>query len=165
MSKRRTYSWDFKAEVLAVYEDEGQAAAARAFDVPARTVGRWAKASGVVLRDTLKEATESARDVLAARRLRIRDKLAERAEEMLDRMGEAVTVYVGSGATPIPVDMDRPGASTCKDLATTAAILIDKLRLEAGEATSRDEHTFTHASDAELIAEAEAILRRAADGD
>lgn len=165
MSKRRSYSWDFKAEVLAVYEVDGPAAAARTYGVSRDCVQRWARAAGLSTSAATKRATEAALSSLAARRLRIRDKLAERAEEMLDRMGEAVTVYVGSGATPIPVDMDRPGASTCKDLATTAAILIDKLRLEAGEATSRDEHTFAHVSDSELIAEAEAILRRAADGD
>jgi len=33
MSKQRSYSWDFKAEVLAMYEVDGPAAAARLYKV------------------------------------------------------------------------------------------------------------------------------------
>jgi len=138
MSERRSYAWDFKAEVLAVYEVDGPAAAARLYGVHRDSVQRWARVAGLSTRSETKKATEAALSSLHARRLRIRDKLAERAEEMLDRMAEAMTVYVGSGAQPMPVEVDRPSASVCKDLATTAAILIDKLRLESGEATGHD---------------------------
>ena len=164
VSKRRSYSWDFKAEVLAVYEVDGPAAAARLYGVARNTVQTWARAAGISTSNETKRATEAALASLNARRLRIRDKLAERAEEMLDRMGESMTIYVGSGATPIPIEVERPSASVCKDLATTAAILVDKLRLEAGEATERSEvhHDYTDRSDDDLIREAESILRAAA---
>ena len=163
MSKQRSYSWDFKAEVLAMYEVDGPAAAARLYKVSRDCVQRWARAAGLSTSAETKRATAAALDSLKARRLRIRDKLAERAEEMLDRMGERLTIYVGSGATPVPVEVDKPSASVCRDLATTAAILVDKLRLEAGEATERSEvtHNYADRSDEDLIREAEQILRDA----
>lgn len=137
---KRTYTWDFKAEVLAVYEVDGPTAAAKLYEMPKRTLCTWAADHGISTSAETKRQTEAALDLLNARRLRIRDKLAERAEEMLDRMGEASKTWVGSGATPIEVDLDRPIASVCRDLATTAGILIDKFRLEAGEPTERIEH-------------------------
>jgi hypothetical protein len=144
MSKRkhRVYGWDFKAEVLAVYEVDGPAVVRDLWGghPSETTIIRWARECGVGCVAETKRQTEAANVLLQARRLRIRDKLAERAEEMLDRMAEAMTIYVGSGATPMPVEVERPSASVCRDLATTAGILIDKLRLESGEATERVEH-------------------------
>lgn len=154
---RKAYGWNFKAEVLAVYEVDGPAAAARLYGVCRRTVQSWASAAGVCTSAETKRATEAALGSLKARRLRIRDKLAERAEEMLDRMTEAMTLYVGSGAQPMPVEIERPSASVCKDLATTAAILIDKLRLEIGEVTGHD-RVDLNVTDEERE-EAERILR------
>lgn len=164
----KRYSWDAKAEVLAVYEANGPAEAVRSYGVSKTTVQRWARESGLSTSAETKRQTEAALDSLAARRLRIRDKLAERAEEMLDRMGEAMTMYVGSGASPVPVEVDRPSAGVCKELATTAAILIDKLQLVAGDATSREDHRhkFDGMTDDELkqtvLSTAERITRDAA---
>lgn len=171
MSKRRSYDWDFKAEVLATYEVDGPSAAARLYGVPVRTLKSWAQRLGLHTEADTKTATEAALKALRVRRLRIRDKLLANVEAMLDRMDEKTTIYVGSGAAPTPVDVDHPSASTCKDLATAAGILIDKFRLEQGEATGRGELSVTvtdedrkkvEADVARAIAEAEKIAREAA---
>jgi transposase-like protein len=161
MNKRRTYSWDFKAEVLAVYQVDGPASAAREYGISRDCVQRWARAAGLSTSAETKKQTEAALDSLAARRLRIRDKLAEYAEKTLDRLGEDFTFATKDG---IIITLDGPPPGACKDLCTAAAILIDKLRLEAGEATTRGEvvHDYAKLSDAELIEEAERILSDAA---
>lgn len=142
------YSDEFKAEVLATYKVDGQAAAARKHGVAKRTVQNWAKAAGVCTEAATKSATEAACNALEVRRARIREKLAARAEELLDRVASA------NGETPKDV----------RDLVWSFGVLLDKLRLEAGEVTSREavEHDYSKRSDADLIAEAEAILRDAA---
>ena len=150
---RREYSWDFKAEVLAVYEVDGPAAAARLYEMPRRTIQKWAAAVGMGTEAHSKDATQAACMAQKALRESIRAKVLQRADEMLDRMGEKTTIYVGSGATPVPVEVDKPSASVCKDLATTFGILLDKYRLEQGEATGREEVTVDGAAGArELLA-------------
>jgi transposase-like protein len=136
------YSDEFKAEVLETYRTDGPSEAARRHGVHKTTLLRWARAAGVVTVSGTKKATEAACEALEAVRARLRTKLALRADEMLDRLNEPMTVYVGSGANPTPVEIARPNASTCRDFATTAAILIDKLQLLSGEATERvEQHT------------------------
>lgn len=139
MAKQK-YSDEFKQAVLETYQSEGPAAAARRHGVSKRSVQSWAKRAGVCTEAATKSATEAACVSLETRRSRIRELLGQRAQEMLDRMGEPMQMWVGSGAKPIQVELERPPAGVCKDLATTAAILIDKLQLMTGEATERVEH-------------------------
>jgi transposase-like protein len=150
---RRKYSWNFKAEVLAVYEIDGPAATARLYKMPVRTLKSWATRLGMHTGAETKDATEAACMAQKALRESIRAKVLRRADEMLDRMGEPMKVWVGSGATPVEVEIDKPSASVCKDLATTFGILLDKYRLEQGEATGREEVTVDGAAGArELLA-------------
>lgn len=168
MSKRRTYSWNFKAEVLAVYEVDGPAATARLYKIPVRTIKSWATRMGLHTGAETKSATEAACLSQQMRRAIVRDLLIQRVQEMLERMDSPMKTWVGSGATPVEVEIDRPLASVCKDLATTAGILLDKFRLEMGEATGRSEVSVTdedrqlvESDVARVIAEAEAAARDA----
>jgi hypothetical protein len=138
---RREYSWDFKSEVLAVYEVDGPAATARLYKMPVRTLKSWATRLGMHTGAETKDVTEAACMAQKALRESIRVKVLHRADEMLDRMGEPMRIWVGSGATPVEVEIDKPSASVCRDLATTFGILLDKYRLEVGEATTREEVT------------------------
>jgi len=148
MSAKRTYSWDFKAEVLAMYEVDGPAAAAREFEMPVRTIMSWAQRRGLHTMAGTKKATEAARNARQVKRELIRSLLLD-----------CIVVALG--------EVLREGAESRerKDNATTAAILIDKVRLELGEATAREEvrHDYADLPDEDLIAEAEGILRAAAD--
>jgi len=160
-----TYSDDLKAAVLAVYRADGPAAAVRAYGPRPceRTICRWAKQRGVVCVATTKKATEAANALRAVKRAELSVKLLDRATEMLDRMGETMKTWVGTGAKPVEVELDRPPASVCRDLATTVGILIDKLRLEAGQATDRVEVLALSEIDAE-IARLEAQFANSPDG-
>jgi transposase-like protein len=137
------YTDDFKAEILAVYVEDGPAATAKLYKVPRRTIQNWAKAAALGTSASSKKTTEAALISQAARRAIVRDLLIRRVQEMLERMDSPMRTWVGSGATPVEVEIERPSASACKDLATTAGILLDKFRLEAGEATERSEVTVT----------------------
>jgi transposase-like protein len=163
VSKNPEYSDVFKDEVLATYVEKGPAEASRVHGIPTRTIGRWAKRAGAVPKDTTKMVAAAARMAVNTRRMVVREKLLCRVEEALDRMNESHTAYVGKDATP--VELDKPPASVCKDLAYVVGILLDKFRLEVGDVTGREEvrHDYANRSDASLIEEAEAILRAAAD--
>ena len=135
---RRAYTNAFRAKVMETYEAEGLAAAAREHGVPRGTVSWWAKKAGLT-----GHQSEIARDGLAARLERIKEKLGRRAEEMLDRMDEPMVSWTGSGKNAVRIELPRPPAGVCREFATTAAILIDKLQLLRGEPTERHEHTDT----------------------
>lgn len=115
------YTDDFKAEVLAVYEVDGPAAAARLYGVPKGTLRDWVRACGLHTEAGTKKATQAASIALEARRLRIREKLGERAEELLDRL------------------KDERDPQAYRNLTWSFGVLFDKTRLEAGEATERTE--------------------------
>lgn len=161
---RKTYSDEDRSQILEHYRLHGARPTMRKFGLSSDTLYRWRNAEGIETEAVGKERTEAAGVARDALRVELRNKLLERAVEMLDRMGEKQTIYIGSGATPKAVEIERPPASVCKDLALTASALIDKLRLEAGEVTGREEvrHDYSDRTDADLIAEAESILRRAA---
>lgn len=89
-------------------------------------------------------------------RQRLRPLLLRQATDLLNRMNEPTTEYVGQQGKE--VTYDRPPAADCKHYALAAAILIDKLRLEEGQATSRDEHITQSDFDRE-VAELEATMR------
>jgi transposase-like protein len=161
-----------RAAAVEYYRTHSASETAAAFGVNKSAVSRWAKAAGLdkgaEVRAQTQAATEAHELQAAASRAKLQVKLLQRAHEMLDRMGEKATIYVGSGATPMAVEIERPHASTCKDLALTAAVLIDKLRLEAGEATSRGEvrHEYPDIAalsddelEAAIVREAESITR------
>lgn len=55
---------------------------------------------------------------------------------LIDRCSEQVKVITKDG---VEIDLPEPPADAVQKLATAAAILIDKLRLELGESTGRTE--------------------------
>jgi len=159
----KTYTEAQRAAVVAVYESQGLAAAHKATGVSKASIAKWAKLAGVITSsgEKTQAATEARMVAVAERRSRVKEKLLTRVEELLDRVSGTYTAYVGKDA--VPVEMDAPPAGVCKDLAMAVGILLDKFRLESGEVTGREEvrHDFSAASDSDLIAEAEAILREA----
>lgn len=139
--KRRAYSWDFKAEVLAVYEVDGPAAAARLYEVSDRSIIRWAKACGVVADASVKEATESANAMKRRLYAEIEARLHESCLRMIDRLEtpyEDVRMVEGK---PVKVTLERPPAKESRDLMWSAAVLVDKVRLVHGDVTDRTETT------------------------
>lgn len=120
----KPYSPKQKAEAIDLWKQHGTAETARQTGISTRTIKRWVKADPTAQADT--KQTDTARRELARRtrerRERIRSLLLERTQDLLEAM--------------------HPDASRAGDIrsyAVAVGILIDKFRLEMGEATGRSE--------------------------
>lgn len=156
------YSWDFKAEVLAVYEVEGPAAAARLFKVCRRTVQSWASAAGLCTSAETKRATEAANAMKARLCAEIKVRLHESCLRMMQRLEEPYEDVRMVDGKPVKVTLERPPAKESRDLMWSAAVLVDKVRLVHGDVTDRTESvTITNDQLDREIAELERQLAEA----
>lgn len=137
----RTYAPEEKARGLEIYAERGLAAAHSELGVPKQTLRDWAVAAGMNPADLAGRSVEQTAAATTARtarcealRVELREQLLVSAADMLDRLGEEHVDYRGQMATQ--VTFDRAPADACRSYVTSAAILIDKYRLEVGEATS-----------------------------
>lgn len=133
-----------RAAALAVYEAQGLAVAHAETGIPKTTLRRWARAEGLdphVLAGEDVARTEAANKVREARiieaRREIQEQLLVQASDMLDRMNEPHIDYRGKESDR--VEFEKAPADACRHYAISAAVLIDKFRLEMGESTSRSE--------------------------
>jgi transposase-like protein len=135
----RTYSADEKATALNLYVSHGLAEAWRLTGIPKPTIATWAKAAGLRTFDTQK--TEAATEAHVAHadelRARLRVQLLEKASDLLDRMDAMHVDFKGKDADAVTYPIAP--ASAVQNYATSVGILIDKYRLEVGEATTRSE--------------------------
>lgn len=136
----------------------GASTAAKETGINRSTIWRWMKerdlptaANNARNRDAVAEVQARAAEV----RARVGSKLLVRVEELLDRM-TAPYQDVRSGHLR---KFTKPPANAAKDLAIAAAVLIDKYRLEMGEATTRGEHRDLTGDDHESEALRDAIKR------
>ncbi len=135
---RRAYSDQDRRQALELYAEQGPAAASRATGIARTTISQWARRAGVVtVTAGNEEATHAAREQAAKLRAKVRPTLLARALDLIDRMDRPVVAYVGQHGKR--VEYERPNAADCKHYATAAAALIDRLRLEEGEAIVRSE--------------------------
>lgn len=152
---RRRYTEVERAEALEVYQRDGLAAAHQACSVPKQTITRWAREAGI---DTPAVTVHAAQQTKAAvnqsllkreqRREEFRTKLLEKAFDALNRMDHPHIDFKGKDAQE--VTYPKPSPSGFQAYATAAAILLDKLRLELGEATARQEVMHTADVDGEI---------------
>lgn len=117
------YTPEQRERALDLYREHGPREAARQTGVPASTITTWASRSNTS-RTFETQKTQAATETLKTRAEQVRSEirllLVERAQDALKLSSEASSL-----------DM--------KNYATAAAILLDKYRLEVGEATSRSE--------------------------
>ncbi len=109
-----------KAEAVDLSVEVGTAEAARRTNVTTRTINNWMKAAGVTSAERAKKMdhTVEGRDAFnKERRNRIRDKVLKKAENLLDRMDQKAT------------------STDVRNYAVSFGVLLDKYRLEMGEAT------------------------------
>lgn len=139
------YTEEQRAEALRLYVDEGPDIAAQQTGISVRTIYRWAAAEGVSTTATSERtqaATTAAKARAALNRAELHALLLEQAVKALHSMDEEVpkpiTVIEGRTRSEhwemVPADPKDK-----KELALTAAVLLDKFRLESGEATGRTE--------------------------
>lgn len=105
-------------------------AIARKLGVHASTVSRWAKAEGLSFdRSKTAEATAAKSIDLAAARTRLAEKMAARAEQLLDSLDGTYLVYSFGGRdnTYSEHTLDKPPVEVVRNAVTTAGITFDKL--------------------------------------
>lgn len=163
----KTYSEEEKQNALDLYREVGLAEAWRQTGIPKPTIVTWAKQAGVRTFGTENTREATLAHIAYADQLRaeLRVSLLEKTVDLLERMDAEETEFVGKDGNGVVYPIARP--ESVRHLATSVGILIDKYRLEVGEATSRSEsRDLTSAlTDDELdaaIREAEEAVRRAA---
>ena len=128
-----------KAEAIALTAEHGLAHAWRETGIPKPTIVRWCKDAGVERFHP--EKTRAAVDALTARAAHIREQvrleLLEKVADLLERMDAPHTDFKGKDSDEVVYPI-APAAAV-QNYATSIGILIDKYRLEVGEATGRTE--------------------------
>lgn len=132
-----TYTDEQKAEAVRLYLEVGAEGAAETIGCSRRQVYRWLGSHNV----TPKKPDEARAETEARhyrRRSELRDLLLDQALDMLHRMNEMHIEYRQiPGKAEEEIVHVTPAPKDCQSYALAAGILIDKYRLEMGEATSR----------------------------
>lgn len=160
---RTEYSAEEKQRALDIYVERGLSAAWRETGIPKPTVASWARREN--LQTFASENQQAAIDAHSQQaevmRARIRVTLLEKVEDLLSRMDAEHIDFKGKDADAVTYPIAP--ASAVQNYATSVGILIDKYRLEAGEATTRDEHRDITHDDHERDALRDAIRREIAE--
>jgi transposase-like protein len=127
-----------KTEAVKLYLEVGPDEAAKTIGCSRRQVYRWLGSHGVSPKkpDEQRAETEARH---AQKREELRDLLLDQAVDMLHRMNEMHIEYREVDGQPEQVVHLKAAPADCKSYALAAAVLIDKMRLENGEVTGRQE--------------------------
>jgi transposase-like protein len=162
----KAWSDEQKADAIVVAAEYGLTEGWRRTGVPKPTLARWLRAAGIGTDHVPKtrEATIAAAARADQLRAELRTRLLEQALDLLDRMDAEHVDFKGRDVTEVVFPIAPAGA--VQNYATSVGILIDKYRLEVGEATTRSESRDItgNLTDDELddaIREAEEALRGA----
>ncbi|MFH0917030.1 MAG: hypothetical protein V1912_11390 [bacterium] len=136
-----SYSEAEKDAALAIFVERGLAAAWRETGIPKPTVARWAQKQGIVTEAPAKmaEARAVAGEQAKTLRAQLRVTLLEKAADLLDRMDAEHVDFKGKDSDEVVYPIAP--ASAVQNYAVSVGILIDKFRLESGEATGKFETT------------------------
>ena len=152
-------------EALALVETglSGHKAAKRVapdYDVTPRTISAWAQKAGTPLGDASNEVAKKARSVAKAqhdaKRAQLMVRLLVEIEYLFDRIHEPHYDFRGRDNGRVEFESAPDGA--VRNYVVSAAVLIDKLRLEEGKTTTRTESVSVDAAEQrlrEFIADAE----------
>lgn len=159
----RSYTVEERAEAVALVAEHGLAHTWRETGIPKPTLARWADEAGVERTGT--EKTRAATDALRERHAHLREsvrlELLEKVADLLDRMDAPHVEFKGKDSEKVEYPIAPAGA--VQNYATSVGILIDKYRLEIGEATGRTESWTNDHADHEARDIAEAIRQELAE--
>ncbi|MBN1319625.1 MAG: hypothetical protein JXA87_02185 [Thermoleophilia bacterium] len=145
----RTYTLDQKTRALEIYVAQGPCRSARETGVTKPTIIRWAKAAGLVPpTENITDGVKAQEARIAAKRAALKELLITKALDLATRMDEMHIDFKGNHANE--VKYPKAPAAACQHYATSIGILIDKFRLENGEATGREEVITIDAVDREI---------------
>jgi transposase-like protein len=159
---RTEYDADEKANALILYAEVGLSETWRQTGIPKPTIASWARRAGLPHTDAAaktREATLAASARADQLRAELRLMLLEKAVDLLGRMDAEHVEFKNSAKEIREVVYPIAPAQAVQNYATSAAILIDKYRLEVGEATTRSESRALNLNDDEL----DAAIREAED--
>lgn len=136
MPKSR-YSDEQRANALALYAKHGPAEASRRTGIPKKTIASWARRSHVQTDapQVMTAAIDMAKLTRDEKRVHLQDLILEKAIDVLRRMDEPHKDFKVTKNGIQEVVFDKATSTDCKNYATSAATLVDKFRLELGEAT------------------------------
>lgn len=135
----RTYTDKERRDAVALVAEHGLAYTWRETGIPKPTLARWADDAGVERTGT--EKTRAATAALTERHAHLRQvvrlELLEKVADLIERMDAPHVEFKGKDADKVEYPIAPAGA--VQNYATSIGILIDKYRLEMGEATGREE--------------------------
>lgn len=135
----RTFTAAQRADAVALVEEHGLAEAHRRTGIAKSTLTSWVRGKGAS--GHRPERQRNAIEARALQRVELREKLRtqllQTAIKALERIDQPHVEFKGSKASQVTYPVAT--ASAFQHYVTSAAIAIDKYRLEAGEATDRTE--------------------------
>lgn len=135
------YTDEQRAEGVKLALETSVAEAAEAMNAPRQTVRDWIRDAGIDYSPIYDEVTQRRIEVAKAQQEKAREELrtllVTSSVKVLKRIDEETIDYAGKDARK--VTYPKAPARDVKDLSIAAAVLLDKYRLEAGEATGRVE--------------------------
>jgi MerR HTH family regulatory protein len=131
-----------KRQALEIYQESGSPTASRATGVPQATIRFWARELDIQppedyraqYRKDLEHLVQWTEVEISAMRQELRGRLIHMAGKIVNRMEEPYEEFVGVQARAVTYEIPPSGAT--RDFAVAAGILIDKFRLESGEASA-----------------------------
>lgn len=160
---RRALSEEQKWDVIRLAQKRGTSYAADMTGLDgkkirklAREMGTSVTAKSAPMKPEVKEAIKEKQD---DRRVVLKQKLLDRAHDLADRMGATYSIVTRDGEI---IEINRPPARETKDFAIALGIVVDKMRLEMGEATSKTETVQRDQVDDELQKLAMELAQKAA---
>lgn len=142
-----------KAYALALYSEHGPAEASRRTGINESTIKSWARRNGVapVALENRRAAVEAKRVSVAQRKLDLARNLLGDIERLRGQLfARCVAHHWDKDGGFHEHELGEPTFGDKKALATSLAILVDKVQLLTGEATSRTESVTVDAVDAEI---------------
>lgn len=149
MQPRNRHDPDTKAEALRLVAEVGPCEAARRLGIPEGTVKSWARRAGI----SSPNGEQTAKAVATASVA-----WAVRRAALVDEMGRAATKAVAR----LNERLDGDTTTGLRDLAVSAAVMIDKAQLLSGQATGRTEaaHTVSDERKAKAVAVFDELAHR-----
>jgi hypothetical protein len=107
--------------------------------VPVGTLAGWAKAAGIERSGREKTANATAARIarIESRRSRVAERLITKIEDLLGRMDAPhVTFRLSKDGDPVKIEHDTATSTDVRNYAVGVGVLMDKFRLEMGEANT-----------------------------
>lgn len=150
--QRMQYSPERKTEALLLLAEVGRTEAARRTGIPAGTIAAWGSRCGVsapVEQPGRRAQVEATAITIAQRKATLAERMLTKAEQILAQLDapmiEKSVKVVGLGRNKgsqveiVDVRYDRPPTADQKRIVDAVAVLVDRVQLLTGGATSRPE--------------------------